>query len=316
MPNLQLQQNPNIRITNPVSLLIFVLTLLFGAIFSFIVFNVNNNLGLTCAVLTIFLAILIPSSVKIAFQWEKALVLRLGKFHTLKGPGMFFIVPIIDTIPYWIDLRTIASNIKAEQTLTKDNVAVDIDSIVFWRVVDPKKAALEVVNYTFAVGLAAQTALRDTIGKTDLAAMLTGRESIDSDLKEIIDKRTEPWGVEVISVEIKDVVIPKSLQNAMSMQAQAERERQARVILGDSENQIADKFIAAAKKYEEVPTALHLRAMNMLYEGIKDKGALIVVPSSALDSMNLGAIAGLENYHQQVNNNTNSNIKSKRRAQI
>jgi regulator of protease activity HflC (stomatin/prohibitin superfamily) len=220
-------------------------------------------------------------------------VLRLGSFHALKEPGLFFIIPIIDSIPYWIDIRVITTSFKAEKTLTKDTVPVDVEAVLFWKVLDPKKAALDVADYRGAIGWAAQTALRDVIGKTVLADMLEGREKISNELQKIIDVRTEPWGINVISVEIRDVLIPQTLENAMSMQAQAERERQARVILGDSERQVAQKFEEAAKSYSNNPTAFHLRAMNMLYEGLKQNSTIVVVPSTAVETMQLGAIAGM-----------------------
>jgi len=209
------------------------------------------------------------------------------------GPGLFFIIPVIDTIPYWIDIRVISSSFTAEKTLTKDTVPVDVDAVLFWKVLDPKKAALDVADYKSAINWASQTALRDVIGKTMLSDMLEGRDKISRELQKIIDERTEPWGVNVISVEVKDVLIPHGLEDAMSMQAQAERERQARVILGDSERQVAEKFEEAAKSYSNNPTALHLRAMNMLYEGLKSNSTIVMVPSTALESMQLGGLAGL-----------------------
>lgn len=239
------------------------------------------------------LAILVSASIKVADQWDKAVVLRLGKFHALKGPGLFFIVPVFDAIPYWIDTRVITKGFNAEKTLTKDTVPVDVDAVLFWRVVDPKKAALDVADYQSAIGWASQTALRDVIGKTLLSDMLEGRDKISAMLQKIIDERTEPWGVNVISVEVKDVLIPSALEDAMSMQAQAERERQARVILGDSERQVAEKFSEAARSYEHNPVALHLRAMNMLYEGLKDNATIVIVPSTAVESMQLGGLAGM-----------------------
>jgi regulator of protease activity HflC (stomatin/prohibitin superfamily) len=220
-------------------------------------------------------------------------ILRLGKFHALKGPGLFFIFPVIDAIPYWIDTRVITTGFKAEKTLTKDTVPVDVDAVLFWKVIDPKKAALGVADYTSAISWASQTALRDVIGKTMLSDMLEGRDKISSILQKIIDERTEPWGINVISVEVKDVLIPQALENAMSMQAQAERERQARVILGDSERQVAEKFAEAAKSYQHNPVAFHLRAMNMLYEGLKQNSTIVIVPSTAVESMQLGGLAGL-----------------------
>ena len=239
------------------------------------------------------LALVMSSSVKIADPWDRAVVLRLGKFHSLQGPGLFFIIPILDNIPYWIDTRVITTSFKAEKTLTKDTVPVDVDAVLFWKVLDPKKAALEVADYLSAISWASQTALRDVIGKTMLSDMLEGRDKISSTLQKIIDERTEPWGIHVNSVEVKDVLIPPALENAMSMQAQAERERQARVILGDSERQVAEKFGEAAKTYTNNPVALHLRAMNMLYEGLKQNSTIVIVPSSAVETMGLGSMAGL-----------------------
>jgi regulator of protease activity HflC (stomatin/prohibitin superfamily) len=245
-------------------------------------------------ILTFVVAFIVAYAVKIADQWERAVVLRLGRFRALQGPGLFFIIPIIETVPYWIDTRVITSAFKAEKTLTKDTVPVDVDAVLFWKVIDPKKAALDVADYGGAISWAAQTALRDVIGKTMLADMLEGRDRISADLQKIIDERTEPWGVNVISVEVKDVLIPPALQDAMSMQAQAERERQARVILGDSERQVAEKFGEAAKTYANNPTAFHLRAMNMLYEGLKrDNATIVIVPSTAVESMQLGGLAGI-----------------------
>jgi regulator of protease activity HflC (stomatin/prohibitin superfamily) len=231
--------------------------------------------------------------VKIAKQWERAVVLRLGKYNRVKGPGIFAIAPIFESIAYWIDLRVITTIFKAESTLTRDNVPVDVDAVLFWHVVDPMKAALEVEDYRMAVSWAAQTALRDIIGRADLSDMLAGRLKLDKDLGDLIDERVSPWGVRVVSVELRDVTIPPSLEDAMSMQAQAERERHARVILGDSELIIAEKFEEASRRYIDNPTALHLRAMNMLYEGLKGQSTIMVVPSTALDSMNLGTMAGL-----------------------
>jgi regulator of protease activity HflC (stomatin/prohibitin superfamily) len=239
------------------------------------------------------LAALVALSIKIADQWEKVVVLRLGRFRALKGPGLFFVIPIVDAIPYWIDTRVITASFKAEKTLTKDTVPVDVDAVLFWKVLDPKRAALDVADYRSAINWASQTALRDVIGKTMLSDMLEGRDKMSKDLQKIIDERTEPWGVNVISVEVKDVLIPSALEDAMSMQAQAERERQARVILGDSERQVAEKFGEAAKTYINNPVALHLRAMNMLYEGLKTNATIVVVPSTALESMQLGGLAGL-----------------------
>lgn len=232
-------------------------------------------------------------ALKIANQWEKAVVLRMGKYRGLVGPGQFWIIPIADSVAEWIDHRVMVTPFSAEKTLTKDTVPVDVDAVLFWMVWDAEKAALEVEDYKMAIAWAAQTALREVIGQMDLADILVGRAKMDADLQKIIDERTTPWGVTVQSVEIRDVVIPQELEDAMSRQAQAERERQARVILGESEKQIADSFAEASTAYIDNPTALHLRAMNMLFEGLKEKGAMVIVPSSAVDTMNLGGLSGM-----------------------
>jgi regulator of protease activity HflC (stomatin/prohibitin superfamily) len=247
---------------------------------------------LAAAVIWILASAYIAASVKIADQWEKAVVLRLGNYTGLKGPGLFRINPVLERVAYWIDTRIITTTFKAEKTLTKDTVPVDVEAILFWKVLDPEKAALQVEDYRSAISLASQTALREVIGKSLLSDMLEGREKLDIELQKIIDLRTTEWGVHVSSVEIRDVLIPNELQDAMSMQAQAERERQARVILGDSERQVAEKFEEAARTYQNNPTALHLRAMNMLYEGLKEKATLVIVPSTVLNTMTLGDMTG------------------------
>ncbi len=250
----------------------------------------------TLLLLTVLLVVVIAilsMAIRIVNQWERAVILYLGKFVGIKGPGLFIIIPFLNRIPYIIDLRVITTSFKAEQTLTKDTVPVNVDAVLFWQVVDVEKAALEVKDYLQSISLASQTALRDVIGKTVLSDMLTGREAIDSELQRLIGDRVRGWGISIISVEIRDVVIPGALQDAMSMQAQAERERQARVILADSERQIAEKFEQAAKSYESNPTALHLRAMNMLYEGLKGgHSTIVIVPSTALETMTLGDTTG------------------------
>lgn len=280
------------RKTSALPGLIFVVIVGIGAAFAYLVYD-NSSYGesLSIAVVAFVIAVVASYSTKIADQWDRTVVLRLGRFRSLEGPGLFFIIPIIETVPYWIDTRVITSSFKAEKTLTKDTVPVDVDDVLFWKVVDPKKAALDVADYDSAINWASQTALRDVIGK--LSDMLEGREKISNELQKIIDIRTEPWGINVISVEVKDVLIPAALEDAMSMQAQAERERQARVILGDSEKQVAEKFAEAARTYVNDPVALHLRAMNMLYEGLKQNSTIVIVPSSAVDTMQLGGLAGL-----------------------
>jgi hypothetical protein len=263
-------------------------------------YHVSDTIITAFAIPVTLLAFYILFGLKMASQWEKAVVLRMGKFRTLSGPGMFWIIPIMDSVTTWIDHRVMVTPFNAEKTLTKDTVPVDVDAVLFWMVWDAQKAALEVENYRSAITWAAQTALREIIGQMALADILIGRHKMDADLQKIIDERTTPWGVTVQSVEIRDVVIPKDLEDAMSRQAQAERERQARVILGESERQIADSFSEASKAYIDNPTALHLRAMNMLFEGLKQKGALVIVPSSAVDSMNLGGLSGLVSLGQNL----------------
>jgi regulator of protease activity HflC (stomatin/prohibitin superfamily) len=242
----------------------------------------------------IIILVLLALSIKIVNQWERVIVLFLGRYVGIRGPGLVILIPFLNTIPYVIDTRVITIPFNAKQTLTKDTVPVDVDAVLFWQVFDVEKAALEVQNYKDSVLLAAQTALRDVIGKTMLADMLAGREMIDAELQKTIQRRIDGWGINVLSVEIRDVEIPVNLQNAMSMQAQAERERQARVILGDSERQIAKSFEDASKTYIGNPTALHLRGMNMLYEGLKtNNSVLILVPSSVLNTMGLGDTTGV-----------------------
>jgi regulator of protease activity HflC (stomatin/prohibitin superfamily) len=231
-------------------------------------------------------------SPRVAQQWERGIVLRLGRYVGLRGPGLFWIVPFIDTVTKWIDQRVITTSFAAEETLTSDTVPVNVDAVLFWLVYDPEKAALEVQEYQQAVSWAAQTALRDIIGRTALGDLLKGRERIEDELQKLIDQRSNPWGVTVQSVEMRDVVIPESLQDAMSRQAQAEREKQARIILGQAEVEIANMFNKAAESYRDNPTALHLRAMNMLYEGLKEKGALMLIPSTAVESMGMGGFLG------------------------
>ena len=274
--------------------LVFIVIFGIGVALTYTMYNASANAQTVwIGVVAFFVALFVSLAIKVADQWDKAVILRLGKFRSLKGPGLFFIIPVIDVIPYWIDTRVITASFKAEKTLTKDTVPVDVDAVLFWKVLDPKKAALDVADYQSAISWASQTALRDVIGKTMLSDMLEGREKISSELQKIIDERTEPWGINVISVEVKDVLIPSALEDAMSMQAQAERERQARVILGDSERQVAEKFGEAARTYANDPIALHLRAMNMLYEGLKDNATIVIVPSTAVESMQLGGLAGM-----------------------
>jgi len=280
---------------NSVAGFIFVIVSGLSILLAVLLSKVEASLGWIIGEVVVLnlVGVYILNAYKIANQWEKAIVLRLGRFQGLRGPGPFWIIPIADAIPSWIDHRVMVTPFTAERTLTKDTVPVDVDAVLFWVVWDAEKAALEVEDYQAAIAWAAQTALREIIGQMELADILVGRAKMDAELQRIIDQRTTPWGVTVQSVEIRDVVIPTALEDAMSRQAQAERERQARVILGESERQIADSFAQAAESYRDNPTALHLRGMNMLFEGLKERGAMIIVPSSAVDSMNLGGMMGM-----------------------
>ena len=235
---------------------------------------------------------------QVAQQWERAVVLRLGRYTGLRGPGLFWIVPFLDRVSSRIDQRTITTPLAAEQTLTSDTVPVNVDAVLFWLVHDAQKAALEVQEYPQAVSWAAQTALRDIIGRTPLTELLRGRERIENELQQLIDGRSNPWGITVQSVEMRDIIIPSALQDAMSREAQAAREKQARIILGQAEMEIARSFNEAAKSYQDNPTALHLRALNMLYEGLKEKGALMIIPSSAVELMGMGGMMGAAAMHQ------------------
>lgn len=281
------------RETNPIAGVLAAVIVVLGIIASGLAGDFRRETFPLWFVLSFLPASYVMFALKIANQWEKAVVLRFGKFQRLAGPGMFWIIPLVDTIPSWIDHRVIVTPFSAEKTLSMDTVPINVDAVLFWMVWDAQKAALEVENYREAIAWAAQTALRDMIGKTMLADILVGREKLDAELQRIIDQRTTSWGVAVRSVEIRDVIIPAALEDSMSRQAQAERERQARVILGESEQQIAQSFRAAAEVYGSNATALHLRAMNMLFEGLKEKGALVIVPSTAVETMGLGGLSGI-----------------------
>jgi regulator of protease activity HflC (stomatin/prohibitin superfamily) len=276
------------RSSNAVSLTVTVILLAASAGLYYL-----KVIGVPILVILVIISLLIGSSIKIADQWEKAVVLRMGKFSSLRGPGLFFIIPIIDQISSFIDQRVRVTEFRAEQTLTKDTVPVNVDAVVYWTVWDVEKAALEVQEYMKAISFIAQTDLRDIIGKHELADLLQEREKIAEDLQKTLDANTNPWGITCQTVGIRDIIIPQALADAMSKQAQAERERKARVILGTAETEIAEKFAKASLQYADNPIALHLRGMNMLYEGLKEKGSMVIVPSSALDSMNLGVIGGL-----------------------
>jgi regulator of protease activity HflC (stomatin/prohibitin superfamily) len=278
----------NKGLLNPVSLTVLILLLSVIAGLYFL-----DVLNIAFSVVLFISAIFVSSAIQIADQWEKAVVLRLGKYNGLKGPGMFFIIPIFDRVHNYIDQRVRVTDFKAEQTLTKDTVPVNVDAIVYWTVWDVEKAALEVQEYEKAISYIAQTGLRDIIGKHELSDLLQDRDKIAEDLQKVLDTNTDPWGITCQTVGIKDIIIPQALADAMSKEAQAERERRARVILGTAETEIAEKFAKASIQYRDNPVALHLRGMNMLFEGLKEKGSMVIVPSSALDSMNLGAMGGL-----------------------
>ena len=273
---------------NPISITLIVIAAITGLLLEQL-----NVVHWSIAAIPVLVLLIIAASIRIADQWEKAVVLRMGKFLGLRGPGIFLIIPIIDRVNEYIDQRVRVTDITAEKTLTKDTVPVDVDAVVYWTVWDVEKAALEVRRYVQAVTYMTLTGLRDTIGRHELADLLQHRDKIAEDLQRTLDEHTNPWGISCQNVGIKDIVIPSALSDAMSKQAQAERERQARIILGTAETEIAEKFAEASRKYQDNPVALQLRGMNMLFEGLKEKGSLIIVPSSALDSMNLGAIGGL-----------------------
>lgn len=273
---------------NPVSIFILLLAIVLSS-----ALYVLHAVGIMTTLVILAACGLLSASIRIADQWEHAVVLRMGKFKGLKGPGLFFIWPIVDSVSAYVDQRVRVSVFKAEQTLTKDTVPVNVDAVVYWTVWDVEKAALEVQDYQEAIEHIAQTGLRDTIGKHELSTLLQERDKIAEDLQVLLDQNTSPWGITCQTVGIKDIAIPVDLAEAMSKEAQAERERRARVILGTAETEIAEKFAQASKEYTDNPVALHLRGMNMLFEGLKEKGSMVIVPSSALDTMNLGAIGGL-----------------------
>ena len=280
--------------TNVVAVFILIVAVLVGIITTA---ATQNPAWLLIAVVT---GIFFAQSPKIAKQWERAVVLRLGKYTGLHGPGLFWITPFVENVSIYIDQRVVTTSFAAEETLTSDTVPVNVDAVLFWMVHDSEKAALEVQDYTQAVSWAAQTGLRDIIGRTSLTELLRGRERIEAELQALIDQRSNPWGVTVQSVEMRDIIIPASLQDAMSREAQASREKSARIILGQAEVEIAHLFAEASKSYQNNPTALHLRAMNILYEGLKEKGALMLVPSTAVESMGLGGLMGAAALRQQT----------------
>jgi regulator of protease activity HflC (stomatin/prohibitin superfamily) len=265
-----------------IALLLFVISLVIGIAVSQAVHHPAP------AIFGALVGIYFLFAIKVVRQWEKVAVLRLGKYVGLRGPGMCHIIPIVETLSPYVDQRVRVASVSAESTLTRDTVPVNVDAIVFWLVWNAEKSILEVENFIEAITMSAQTALRESIGRHELAQMITERESMGRELQRILDEKTNPWGITVQSVEIRDVKIPSGLEDAMSRQAQAERERQARIILGQAEKEIADSFVQAAASYSENPVALHLRAMNMLYEALKEKGSMVIVPSSAVETMGLG----------------------------
>lgn len=275
---------PKIRIheLNGVALLLFTVCVLAGVAIT------QATKKDAYAIAGILVGLYFLFAIKIVRQWEKVAVLRLGRYVGLRGPGLCYIVPIIETLSPYVDQRVRVASVSAESTLTRDTVPVNVDAIVFWMVWNAEKSILEVENFVDAINMSAQTALRESIGRHELAQMITERETLGRQLQQILDEKTNPWGITVQSVEIRDVKIPQALEDAMSRQAQAERERQARNILGQAETEIADKFAQAAAIYRNDPTALHLRAMNMLYEAIKEKGSMVIVPSSVVETMGLG----------------------------
>lgn len=289
--NLPTSSSPRL---NVVAVVAFLSPVALGLLASFLTLN---PLGVIVGVI---LGLLAGQAPKIAKQWESAVILRLGRYIGLRGPGLFWIIPFVDTISAWVDQRVITTSFAAEETLTSDTVPVNVDAVLFWMVYDPEKAALEVQDYPQAVSWAAQTALRDIIGRTSLTDLLRGRERIEEELQKLIDERSNPWGVTVQSVEMRDVIIPAALQDAMSREAQAAREKQARIILAQAEVEIAHMFDTASESYQDNPTALHLRAMNMLYEGLKEKGALMLVPSTAVESMGMGGLIGAAALRQRT----------------
>jgi len=300
MPDLLNLNNARIRFGLPrrrVSPLAFLLFAIFIAAGAAGTAAANNPAPLIVGAL---IGIYLLLAMKVADQWEKVAVLRLGKYSGLRGPGLFFIVPFVDEVTQFVDQRVRVTDVKAESALTRDTVPVNVDAIVFWLVWNAEKCLLEVSDFQNAIQLSAQTALRESIGRHELAQMITERETLGHELQKILDEKTNPWGITVQSVEIRDVHIPQPLEDAMSRQAQAERERQARVILGTAEVEISAKFAEASSVYINNPTALHLRAMNMLYEAIKEKGSMVIVPSSVVETMGLGGMLGTAALSKQV----------------
>jgi regulator of protease activity HflC (stomatin/prohibitin superfamily) len=275
---------------NPIAIVLAILTLALAAALAWMGHNAGSLAAETLAALLVVVAALIPQALLMANQWERAVVLRLGRLHAIRGPGLFVIIPFVDTIASWLDQRIQTTEINAEQALTKDTVPVNIDAVVFWQVHDPERAALEIADYRQAITRVSQTSLREMVGSSLLSTLLSDRKQGDALLCQEIGRKTAEWGVAVSSVEIRDIGVPPSLQDAMSRQAQADRERLARVLLGQAEQEVAQKFVEAAETYARSPGALQLRAMNIIYETTKERGATILIPTAMVDSLNPGAI--------------------------
>jgi regulator of protease activity HflC (stomatin/prohibitin superfamily) len=291
----------NSRANSPAGIISVILFALAAGVFYWVTVSGMTELYAVAALL-VLLGLLTPLSMQMANQWEKAVVLRLGRLKAIKGPGIFLIMPFVDSVAVWIDQRIQTTEFNAEQALTRDTVPTNIDAILFWQVHDPERAALEITDYRQAIGRVAQTSLREMIGSSPLTTLLSDRKNADQLLKEEIGRKTADWGVSVISVEIRDVAIPAALQDAMSRQAQAEREKEARVILGAAEQEVAQKFLDAANIYAQNPAALQLRAMNIIYETTKERGATILIPTMMVDSMNAGGMMGLANLANKEGN--------------
>jgi regulator of protease activity HflC (stomatin/prohibitin superfamily) len=286
----------NARGANRFAIVLAIVVLALAGLVGWWAHDTNSRAGYALAGVLVIVAILIPQAIRVADQWERAVVLRLGKLSAIRGPGIFFIVPFIDEIASWLDQRIQTTEINAEKALSKDTVPVNIDAVIFWQIHDPERAALEITNYRQAITQVAQTSLREVVGSSLLSTLLSERKQGDQTLRDEIGRKTAEWGVAVLSVEIRDIGVPPALQDAMSRQAQAEREKLARVLLGQAEQEIAQKFVEAAETYARSPAALQLRAMNIIYETTKERGATILIPTAMVDSMNpataIGVVAG------------------------
>jgi regulator of protease activity HflC (stomatin/prohibitin superfamily) len=283
----------NARGANRLAIMLAVVVLALAGLVGWFVHDENSRTGYVAAAALVIVAILIPQAIKVADQWERAVVLRLGKLSAIRGPGIFFIVPFIDEVASWLDQRIQTTEINAEKALSKDTVPVNIDAVIFWQIHDPQRAALEITNYRQAITQVAQTSLREVVGSSLLSTLLSERKQGDQTLRDEIGRKTSEWGVAVLSVEIRDIGVPPGLQDAMSRQAQAEREKLARVLLGQAEQEIAQKFVEAAEIYARSPAALQLRAMNIIYETTKERGATILIPTAMVDSMNPATALGV-----------------------